>query len=134
MNSILRTIELTTTMLAPIILGQLFDFIGYIWTGAFIACSSMLSFACEYILLNGIYSQYPQLAEKFNSHDDKDNQEYYGYIHQSKKEDTESNESVPNPESENLIYTILGKIIPSVVKEAFSGWQTYFLHPVRYVL
>ena len=134
MNSILRTIELTTTMLAPIILGQLLDFIGYIWTGAFIACSSMLSFASEYFLLNGIYSQYPQLAEKFNSHDDKENEDTYGYIHQSTKDDTESNECVPIPERENLIFTVLEKIIPSVVKEAFSGWQTYFVHPVRYIL
>ena len=64
MNAILRTIELTTTMLAPIIYGQLFNFIGYIWTGAFIAGSSLLSFVCEYMLLNGIYSQYPRLARR----------------------------------------------------------------------
>ena len=134
MNSILRTIELSTTMLAPIILGQLLDFIGYIWTGAFIACSSLLSFACEYFLLNGIYCQYPQLAEKFNSHDDKEKEDTNGYIPQSTKEDTEPNECVPKPERDNLIFTIWTKIIPRFVKEAFFGWQTYFLHPVRYVL
>ena len=133
MNSILRTIELTTTMLAPIILGQLLDIIGYVWTGAFIAGSSMLSFACEYFLLNGIYSQYPQLAEKFNAPDDKENQDTYGHISQSTKEDNEPNECVPRSERESLIHTIWEKIIPRVVKEALLGWQTYFLHPVRYV-
>ena len=64
MNSILRTIELATYMLAPVISGQLFYFIGYIWTGVFIAVWNGISVVCEYTLLNGIYKRYPKLAEK----------------------------------------------------------------------
>ena len=70
MNSILRTIELTTYMLAPVISGQLFYFIGYIWTGVFIAGWNVLSVICEYALLNGIYSQYPRLAHKIKISND----------------------------------------------------------------
>merc|ERR1712241_653366 len=66
MNSILRTIELTTYMLAPVISGQLFYFIGYIWTGVFIAAWNILSVVCEYMLLSGIYRQYPRLAQKIS--------------------------------------------------------------------
>ena len=133
MNSILRTIELTTTMLAPIILGQLLDYIDYIWTGAFIAGSSMLSFAGEYFLLNGIYFQYPQLAQKSNAPDDKENDDINDYNPQSTKEDTDSYECESKPDKYNLIFIIWEKIMPKVVKEAFAGWQIYFLHPVRYV-
>jgi iron-regulated transporter 1 len=67
-NSILRTIELTTYMLAPIISGQLFYFIGYIWTGVFIAIWNIVSVVGEYALLQGIYNQYPRLAHKINSY------------------------------------------------------------------
>merc|ERR1719486_866778 len=70
MNSILRTIELTTYMLAPVISGQLFYFIGYIWTGVFIAGWNIVSVVCEYGLLNGIYRQYPRLAHKITSIND----------------------------------------------------------------
>ena len=70
MNSILRTIELTTYMLAPVISGQLFYFIGYIWTGIFIAGWNILSVICEYALLNGIYTQYPRLAQKITNGND----------------------------------------------------------------
>ena len=132
MNAILRTIELTTTMLAPIIYGQLFNFIGYIWTGAFIAGSSLLSFVCEYMLLNGIYSQYPRLAHKFKAPDDEEKEAAYGDGPQSKKEDIEQKECQPRHDGENLNHSVWEKIFPRVVKEAFFGWKTYFLHPVRF--
>merc|ERR1712241_1049468 len=74
MNSILRTIELTTYMLAPVISGQLFYFIGYIWTGVFIAGWNIVSVVCEYALLNGIYRQYPRLAHKITSINNGDEQ------------------------------------------------------------
>ena len=52
MNSVLRTIELTTYMVAPIVVGQLFHFAGYIFTGFFIAGWNVVSVALEYLLLN----------------------------------------------------------------------------------
>ncbi len=55
MNSILRSIELTTRLLAPALLGQLFDFAGYIWTGFFLAAWNVASVVAEYSLLANIY-------------------------------------------------------------------------------
>ena len=55
MNSILRTIELSTHMLAPILVGQLFTFLGYGWTGIFIAVWNLISVCVEYTLLELIY-------------------------------------------------------------------------------
>ena len=52
MNSVLRTIELTTYIVAPIVVGQLFHFAGYIFTGFFIAGWNVVSVALEYLLLN----------------------------------------------------------------------------------
>ena len=55
MNSVLRTIGLTTFMLAPILVGQLLSFIGYVWTGIFVAIWNVLSVIVEYTLLEIIY-------------------------------------------------------------------------------
>merc|ERR1712073_222648 len=43
MNSILRTIELTTYMLAPAAAGQLFTYLGFVLTGVFIAAWNVVS-------------------------------------------------------------------------------------------
>merc|ERR1712241_54443 len=64
MNSVLRTIELTTYMVAPIVVGQLFHFAGYVFTGFFIAGWNVVSVALEYLLLNSIYREYPKLDRK----------------------------------------------------------------------
>ena len=55
MNSVLRSIELTTHMVAPVLVGQLFSFLGYDWTGIFIAGWNLASVCVEYTLLERIY-------------------------------------------------------------------------------
>ena len=62
MNSILRTIELTTYMLAPAAGGLLFTYIGFVGTGVFIAAWNVFSVVLEYILLILIYKKHPKLA------------------------------------------------------------------------
>ena len=64
MNSILRTIELTTYMLAPAAAGQLFTFFGFGYTGIIIAGWNIISVCLEYLLLALIYKKYPALAKK----------------------------------------------------------------------
>ena len=131
MNSILRTIELTTTMLAPIIFGQLFHFIGYIWTGAFIAGYNLLSVVCEYILLNGIYFQYPRLAHKTKT----TKAENPSCVDVSKlaKEDIIRNRNRLRPETDNLNNSLCKLKVPKAVKASLAGWHTYFNHTIRYV-
>merc|ERR1719431_1019605 len=60
MNSILRTIELTTYMLAPAAAGQLFTYLGFVLTGVFIAAWNVVSVCLEYLLLVMIYKKYPK--------------------------------------------------------------------------
>ncbi len=55
MNSILRTIGLTTYMVAPAVAGLLFQHIGYIWTGACIAGWNVTSAIVEFAILANIY-------------------------------------------------------------------------------
>merc|ERR1711936_400341 len=103
MNSILRTIELTTYMLAPAAAGQLFTYLGFVLTGVFIAAWNVVSVCLEYLLLVMIYKKYPKLAA-FKTTDDTES---------APEEDHEKNP------------------IKEALKEAVVGWKTYMNHPVR---
>ena len=105
MNSILRTIELTTYMLAPAAAGQLFTYLGFVFTGVFIAAWNVVSVSLEYLLLVLIYRKYPKLAS-FKASEDPD----------TASEDSEDGEEGRhgNP-----------------MAEALAGWRIYLNHPVR---
>merc|ERR1719219_2898933 len=102
MNSILRTIELTTYMLAPAAAGQLFTYLGFVLTGVIIAAWNVVSVCLEYLLLVLIYKKYPALAA-FKTTDSSS---------QAAEESEETQDSNP-------------------VQEALAGWRTYINHPVR---
>ena len=55
MNSVLRTVGLTTFILAPVAAGQLFYFAGHVWTGVAVAAWNVASVGLEYALLHSIY-------------------------------------------------------------------------------
>jgi len=108
MNSILRTIELTTYMLAPAAAGQLFTFFGFGLTGVIIASWNIVSVCMEYLLLALIYRKYPALAKK--------------RINSSESSSTETalvGENSSNEENDTNAF-----------REAFEGWKTYMKHPV----
>ena len=132
-NSILRTIELTTYMLAPVISGQLFYFIGYMWTGVFIAGWNILSVICEYTLLSGIYTQYPRLAQKITSSKINNNnieeQLNTEEVCQLTNENIEKQRDATTDKNRAITW---GRIIPKTFRESLVGWQMYFDHPVRY--
>jgi len=100
MNSILRTIELTTYMLAPAAAGQLFTFFGFGYTGIIIAGWNIVSVCLEYFLLSLIYKKYPALANKRRKVPEVDGEDA------EKSGDT-------NP-----------------LREVYAGWKTYLTHPV----
>jgi len=102
MNSILRTIELTTYMLAPAAAGLLFTHLGFVVTGIVIAAWNIVSVSLEYLLLLLIYRKYPKLAS-FKASEDTD----------TASEDSEGGQH-GNP-----------------MKEALAGWRIYLNHPVR---
>merc|ERR1711915_904898 len=104
MNSILRTIELTTYMLAPAAAGQLFTFFGFGYTGIIIAGWNIVSVCLEYLLLSLIYRKYPALANKRS-----------GGIASEEIEEMSDNEQT---EEKNAL------------REAYDGWKTYMSHPV----
>lgn len=110
MNSILRTIELTTYMLAPALVGQLFSFVGYVWTGIIIACWNLVSVCIEYLLLELIYRDHPALASK-----------EFRRPNLSTIEKPAENDKIPaNP----------GQLL-NLVENFFQAWKFYFQHPVR---
>jgi len=106
MNSILRTIELTTYMLAPAVAGQLITFLGFGFTGALIAGWNIVSVMLEYLLLALIYRRYPDLSKK------RINLETY---------DDKENDGSKEKESRGLCHGLM---------DAVEGWKTYFNHPV----
>merc|ERR550517_1809464 len=67
MNSILRTIELTTYAIAPAVAGCLFTLLGFGLTGLVIAAWNGVSVCLEYCLLSRIYRRHPGLASKRSS-------------------------------------------------------------------
>jgi len=75
MNSVLRTIELTTYMLAPAAGGLLLDYIGYIGTGIFIAVWNIVSVFLEFTLLILIYRKYPKLGSIKKPEDNNKNKD-----------------------------------------------------------
>jgi len=112
MNSILRTIELTTYMLAPAAAGQLFTFFGFGFTGVFIAGWNIVSVCLEYILLAMIYKKYPALAKKRNKRSESESQE------PALGDESDANEE--NGENGDT----------NALREAYEGWKTYMNHPV----
>merc|ERR1719315_490009 len=109
MNSILRTIELTTYMLAPAAAGQLFTFCGFGLTGLIIAGWNIVSVCLEYLLLALIYKKYPALGHKKNKH----------IVSESQEISVDEDKSIKDDECET-----------NALKEAYEGWKTYMKHPV----
>jgi len=101
MNSILRTIELTTYMLAPAAGGFLFSYIGDRGTGIFIAAWNILSVCLEYLLLIQIFRSHPKLADI----------KIFNIEEQNGEEDNKTKKNV--------------------FKDTYDGWKTYVNHPVR---
>jgi len=64
MNATMRTIDLTTFILAPILVGQIFTYGSHIIGAIFIACWNIVSGVFEYTLLIIIYRSIPQLSQK----------------------------------------------------------------------
>merc|ERR1719430_2916622 len=109
MNSILRTIELTTYMLAPAAAGQLFTFCGFGLTGLIIAGWNIISVCLEYLLLALIYKKYPALGQKRNKH----------IVSETQEISVDDDKSIKDDECET-----------NALKEAYEGWKTYMKHPV----
>jgi len=101
MNSILRTIELTTYMLAPAVTGQLFTFLGFTITGVLLAAWNVASVMLEYLLLALIYRKYPSLSNK-----------RVAALEVDEGSEEQSGEK------------------KGALKEALEGWAAYFSHPV----
>merc|ERR1719167_1535605 len=82
MNSILRTIELTTYAIAPAVAGCLFTLLGFGLTGLVIAAWNVVSVCLEYCLLSRIYRRHPGLADKqVGSAEDEEAEEGGGALH-----------------------------------------------------
>ena len=63
-NTVFRTLDLVSNLLAPAICGVIFDFLAYEDAALFIAAWNLVSVAVEYGLLSLIYAENPQLAVK----------------------------------------------------------------------
>jgi len=114
MNSILRTIELVTYMLAPAAAGQLFTFLGFGLTGILIAGWNVGSVCLEYLLLALIYRKYPALARKKFLNSDKDAESQPALEKKIKDYNSDKEEDCNT----------------GIFWEAYNGWCTYMKHPV----
>lgn len=64
MNSVMRTIDLTTSIVSPIIVGQILEFAGNIYSAIFIGAWNLVSVVVEYYILISLYREFPQLGKK----------------------------------------------------------------------
>ena len=106
-NAVFRTIDLTALTLSPLSAGLVFDLISNYAAAYFIAAWNVVSVIFEYLLLQFIYEEFPQLSHKkiFEEQEIKDND-----IGETKK-------TKCNPFS---------KLV-----EAFQSWILYMTYPVR---
>ena len=65
MNAVVRRIDLTVNILAPILVGQIMTFASMTVAGIFIAAWNLGSLILEYYLLLRVYRKVPRLAMKF---------------------------------------------------------------------
>lgn len=140
MNSVLRTIELTTYMVAPALAGQLFSHLGYFYTGIFIGAWNVASVAVEYTLLCLIYKKYPALGQKLGSSGPV---EVAGENQEGQPKETEADvEKKPmmlpdvvgpdvQPEATETTEDGGCPRMRSYLVESAKGWMLYFKHPVR---
>jgi len=113
MNSILRTIELVTYLLAPAAVGQLFTFSGFGTTGILIAGWNVGSMCLEYLLLALIYRKYPALAKKRFLQSDE----------ALESQPALAKELDDNSEKDD-------KCKSGALWQAYDGWRTYMKHSV----
>lgn len=64
LNSTMRSIDLTTHIVAPFVMGQIITFGSPFAGAAFIGIWNLISLVLEYFLLHAIYKSVPQLSEK----------------------------------------------------------------------
>jgi len=127
MNSILRTIELTTYMLAPGAAGLFFTFLGYTITGVIIAGWNVVSVTLEYLLLSLIYRRYPGLSRKKSlplpgAHTCSSPPGHCPSVADLEVLPIETGSTEKEEEAGGWRRTL---------KEAYTGWLVYFHHPVR---
>merc|ERR550519_994845 len=127
MNSILRTIELTTYMLAPGAAGLFFTFLGYTITGVIIAGWNVVSVTLEYLLLSLIYRRYPGLSRKKSlplpgAHTCSSPPGHCPSVADLEVLPVETGSTEKEEEAGGWRRTL---------KEAYTGWLVYFHHPVR---
>lgn len=114
MNSVMRTIDLTTSIVSPIIVGQIISYIGNIYSAAFIVGWNLFSVTIEYYLLSSIYREIPSLEKKNTL---------------VVEMDTESSNSV-NVHQERNPMSFVGKLRMKLTKTR-NSWRDYFNHYVR---
>ena len=105
-NAVFRTIDLTALTLSPLSAGLVFDLISNYAAAYFIAAWNVVSVIFEYLLLQFIYEEFPQLSHKkiFDEQEVKDN-------------DKETKKTKCNPFSRLI--------------EAFQSWILYMSYPIR---
>ena len=105
-NAVFRTIDLTALTLSPLSAGLVFDLISNYAAAYFIAAWNVVSVIFEYLLLQFIYEEFPQLSHKkiFDELEIED-------------EDKETKKTKCNPFSRLI--------------EAFQSWVLYMSYPIR---
>ncbi|CAL4068552.1 unnamed protein product [Meganyctiphanes norvegica] len=103
MNSVLRTVDLSTEVLAPVLVGTVMTFFGLAMGGIVIASWNVGSLIAEYSLLFNLYNGNADL--------------------QAKK--TFVTEEVSSPKGSKI------QLFVSRVKSACDAWHSYMSHPVR---
>lgn len=118
MNSVLRTVDLSTEVLAPVIVGTVMTAFGLAAGGIVIAAWNVGSLLVEYGLLHHLYYSSPDLQKSKNvtvNESDKD-----------EEKEGEANDKENQERKRKKRHVIIQRII-----SAWGAWKAYMSHPVR---
>jgi iron-regulated transporter 1 len=76
MSSTLRSIDLTTKLLAPIVTGQMIYFFNIGYGAVFVAGWNFISLFVEYAMIKKVYDQIPSLADQKFKSEEEDESKY----------------------------------------------------------
>jgi len=141
MNSTMRSIDLSTYILAPVLVGQIITFTSKITGAWFITGWNVISGALVYYLQARIYSEVPKLAEKKIigpkvSNGGVEKSRNYGSISSPLECVTATMMTIPMNSNTEIKkaptwYKKLFFRLKSEAREFWVGWKDYWQSPVR---
>lgn len=137
LNSMVRRIDLTTKILAPLACGQIMAVANLTGGAIFITCWNAFSMCVEYLLLRSVYKRTPALAHKASEEEETEEQEMVELHGKDADDDGKNGDAVDAIPKEESKVKKEKKPKKSVFRKMFGfvltlkdGWKLYMAQPI----